>query len=131
MNQFVLLARLCKANIRTAALPVGRKPAKIPENISGAYDRMIEQLLTFVKTHSPKDQDELKARTETLAEKAGPVHAYLKKVLLDSSDSHDRFVAAYALGLVAQSRDEVLALVRAARDSSSRSWQATTIQPKS
>jgi len=105
-----------KSNSKPSARnAIGTTAILAPNEIKKAYDRMTELLPKAVARKTKEDVEQFNAakiELKTLSEVKRPELL----AALDSSDSTDRVVASFALGLVADKPDELAALVRLAND---------------
>lgn len=94
--------------------PQGKK--RLAPEIVQCYEKMIEANCVAVSTGSHESAAESEKLTGDLKKLGAPIADQLVDVVLNSADSNQRMVAAYALGLVAKSKKELDALASAAVD---------------
>ncbi len=97
---------------------IGTKAVATPVEIKSAYDRMIELLPKAVARKTKEDVEQFDAAKNELRRLSRAKRPELLAAL-DSSESIDRVVASYAIGLVAEKPEELNALVRLSNDSDS------------
>jgi hypothetical protein len=100
-------------------LPVGKKRVPVSKGLADTYDKLMEQSALVVSTQSQEARQAYVATRNELVRQAKEERPLLLSALSQSADSHDRMVAAYALGLIASNKDELSVLAQAARDSNS------------
>lgn len=96
-------------------LKIGTERLAVSKKIAATYDQLMQLVVILVRTQKQEDKDAYKSKKTELEKLATVEKASLRKAL-DSSLVQDRVVASYALGLVASTKEELLALAERSND---------------
>jgi hypothetical protein len=88
----------------------------LPKELIDCYEQMMDASSAGVSTGAKEKMQEADKKTEELKRLGTTIVDQLVKVLLNSADARQRYVAAYALGLLAQRKNELDALISATID---------------